>query len=476
MVMTFIIDPKWSFEEALARISHRYPPGGLRSGPQRNSTIEAWANLVGRDRASRELENTLRKFGSLAAAGKAFRMTPATIERFRKSFAAMPRHRVRRPQPNNLLRISGLKVEQKPFAEGASSLIYKAVAKKGNQYIPSGTKLAIKTIKAEMLNKANEPARIRREFEIGSSIEHPNLIRVFQLISDLDKHFPFVLVMEYIDGEPLSSLLSAGKINERTKIALELANAVDALHAKDILHRDIKTDNILVAVSGSVTLIDYGVSKMADHSPLTALHEFLGTKRYASPQAIEGQKPTKADDIYSLGAVFYELFVGKVLFDGIDNHAQLIDAVRNQSPDVFSVSTSLEEFTYRIRLLIHRMLDKAPKSRPDIATVRSWIEDPGSPDYVQYLEEHHRRNIKDEFAKIGNLPTSFFAQCEICNAGYVLGKRDLNELGIDTAQMARSLQRMGRVRIVLQCGQCAKPFSMSQMTGQRQKYIVVEMT
>jgi serine/threonine protein kinase len=439
--------------------------------------IEAWANLVGRDRAVRELESTIRTFGSLAMAGRALHMTKKTLERFRVSFAAMPRTRTKRAATDpRQLKIVGLRVARQPFAEGTSSSIYRAVLTKPKFELPAGADVAIKVIKPAMLTKVNEPKRIRREFKIGSSIRHPNLIRVFELVEAPAKDIPFALVIEYIDGPMLSSLIQSGGVNDPVAMAGGLAAAVEALHSQEILHRDIKTDNILVGANGTVKLIDYGVSKIPDEAQFTVTHEFLGTKRYASPQAIEGRQPSKEDDLYSLGAVFYEMFFGKPIFDGIDNPAQLIDAIRVKSPDVLQNSLTSREskIPYRIRLLIHRLLAKEARIRPGIKEARSWIESTSSVEYVKFLEDSYRMSFKQSHQQPVTSNTSFFARCEVCNEAYLLGGQDLEVKGIEPEQLNRSLQRSGTVRVAWPCGSCSQPFSMSQVTNRPQKYMVVK--
>jgi serine/threonine protein kinase len=280
--------------------------------------------------------------------------------------------------------------------------------------------------------------------------------------------------MEYIDGAMLSEVITKGKLNDRVDVIYGLASAVKALHDRDILHRDIKTENVMVK-GQVVKLIDYGVSKIPDEVKLTVTHEFLGTKRYASPQAIEGHPPSKTDDLYSLGAVFYEIFSGRPLFDGIDNPAKLIDAIRNHVPDLFGVSSKDADFTYRLRLLIHRLLQKEARERPTIDEVLEWIKSDASPNYVKFLETHHRENYKGTQPKQNQSPKTFFARCEICNEAYILGKRDLEERGIEIGQLLRSLQRSSRVRVALTCGSCAQPFSLAQIGNRQQKYVIVEL-
>ena len=88
--MDNFLDTNWTFEEAVKIISDRHEPGGYGSGPQRNSLIEAWARLVGRNRASREIEETISRYSSLSAAARSLRMSLPTLRKLRKSFAAMP--------------------------------------------------------------------------------------------------------------------------------------------------------------------------------------------------------------------------------------------------------------------------------------------------------------------------------------------------------------------------------------------------
>jgi serine/threonine protein kinase len=135
--------------------------------------------------------------------------------------------------------------------------------------------------------------------------------------------------MEFVNGKQLSALTSEGKltIEQKILISIDISNAVKLLHDKDILHRDIKADNILIDINFQPKVVDYGVSKIAGNPTITPTSKFLGTLRFASPQAINGDRVDKADDIYSLGAVLFELFTKKELFGEVENKALLVDAI-----------------------------------------------------------------------------------------------------------------------------------------------------
>jgi serine/threonine protein kinase/tetratricopeptide (TPR) repeat protein len=157
--------------------------------------------------------------------------------------------------------------------------------------------------------------RFSRERDILASLEHPNIARLYDAGVDADG-LPY-LAMEYVPGQPLTAWCDAHKLGvlERLKLLLQVLEAVQYAHEKQVIHRDLKPSNVLVSQSGQVRLLDFGVAKLleageTDRADLTNVYGRALTPDYASPEALAGDPIDARSDIYSLGVLLYELLTG----------------------------------------------------------------------------------------------------------------------------------------------------------------------
>ncbi|MGZ4305960.1 MAG: serine/threonine-protein kinase [Solirubrobacteraceae bacterium] len=153
--------------------------------------------------------------------------------------------------------------------------------------------------------------RLKREALVGASLNHPNLVSVYDAETEDDGDV--VIVMEYVEGENLSDLVrSKGRIRpEATLRVLEgVAAALDAIHARGIVHRDVKPANILLGHEGAVKLADLGVADVADRTRITSSGAVVGSFSYMAPEQLDGRSPSPGMDIYALAAVAFEMLSG----------------------------------------------------------------------------------------------------------------------------------------------------------------------
>lgn len=168
-----------------------------------------------------------------------------------------------------------------------------------------GKTVCLKSLKDEYMDNPVYEALLEKEYEIGSSIEHPSVCRTLDF-----RHFDGLgscVVTEWIDGETLESAMANGEMTPQLarKVILELCDALDALHHRQIVHRDIKPSNIMLTRNGrNVKLIDFGLSDTDSHASLKMA---AGTQNYAAPEQIEGQQLDERSDIYSLGRVIEDI-------------------------------------------------------------------------------------------------------------------------------------------------------------------------
>lgn len=195
-----------------------------------------------------------------------------------------------------------------------------------------GRDVAIKVLRLETAGSAREAyiARFRNEARAAARFMHPNVVAVYD--AGVDATVGPYLVYEYVAGQTLRARLSEGRLEPREVVALarNIAAALDALHAAQILHRDIKPDNILIAFDGGMKLTDFGIARVPD-AALTRDGQFLGTPAYAPPEAITRGEYSVRGDVFSLAAVLYEALCGVRPFPGEDAVA-VSYAVANETP------------------------------------------------------------------------------------------------------------------------------------------------
>ena len=182
-----------------------------------------------------------------------------------------------------------------------------------------GQKYALKLIRRGRNSQAWEQqiGRFLREAEILQKMNHPNIVKIVHAGFAKETEMPYLL-MEHLEGVPLSRLISADSLTvmERIHIIRQIAQAVKAIHAVGVLHRDIKPENIIITSSGRAVLTDFGIARVED-SALTMTHETLGSPAYMPPEAFDIHRPYTAEsDLFSLGVLSYELLTGKRPFTG----------------------------------------------------------------------------------------------------------------------------------------------------------------
>jgi serine/threonine protein kinase len=172
--------------------------------------------------------------------------------------------------------------------------------------------------------------RLHREARLGASLNHPNLVSVF----DTETYDEGVLiVMEYVEGETLGDALRRGPmpLKRALEVVGALASALDHAHAHGVVHRDVKPGNVLLRQDGVVKLADLGIGIAADNTRITRTGMALGTPSYMAPEQLEGDRPTPAVDIYALGALSFELLSGRKAHEG-NSPVEVARRVTAQAP------------------------------------------------------------------------------------------------------------------------------------------------
>jgi hypothetical protein len=194
--------------------------------------------------------------------------------------------------------------------------------------------VAIKLMHREIASDSDQLERFRREARAVARLSHPHIVGVID--AGEDEHRPFI-VLEYVEGETLKERIRRmGRlpIDEAIAYTIEIARALGCAHGHQIVHRDIKPQNVLIDAEGSAKVTDFGIARSLQEEGLTADGRVLGTTDYVSPEQALGQEVNGQSDIYSLGVVLFEMLTGDIPFHGENQVAVAMKHVREDLPDV----------------------------------------------------------------------------------------------------------------------------------------------
>ena len=198
--------------------------------------------------------------------------------------------------------------------------------------------VAVKLMNHEVASDSDQLERFRREARAVAQLSHPHIVGVIDAGEDSDAAHPRpYIVLEYVEGETLKERirrLGRLPVPEAVAYAIEIARGLGAAHARHIVHRDVKPQNVLIDEEGSAKVTDFGIARTLEEDGLTIDGRVLGTTDYVSPEQALGQHVTGQSDLYSLGVVLYEMLVGDVPFKGENQVAVAMKHVRETLPDV----------------------------------------------------------------------------------------------------------------------------------------------
>jgi tRNA A-37 threonylcarbamoyl transferase component Bud32 len=230
--------------------------------------------------------------------------------------------------------------------------------------------VAVKVMHREMSEQEDQLQRFRQEARAVAKLTHPNVVSVID--AGEDGGHPYI-VFEYIKGETLKQRISrVGALDTQEAIAyaIEVARGLSVAHARNMVHRDIKPQNVLIDEEGRAKLTDFGISRQLEQDGVTATGRVLGTTDYVAPEQAMGKGADPRSDIYSLGVVLYEMLIGQVPFHADSQVGVAMKHVNEELPDV---QRRRPEASAAVALVVERATAKNPDER--YQTVAEMIDD-----------------------------------------------------------------------------------------------------
>jgi len=241
------------------------------------------------------------------------------------------------------------------LGRGGMGVVYKAWEESLQRFV------AIKMLGDQLVQDQTVVERFLREARAVADLNHPNVVQVFAV--DTFEGRPY-FAMEYVEGESLTDLIhTSQRVDPKraVRIVREAAAGLAAAHAKEVVHRDIKPDNIMMTKHGGVKVVDFGIAKVDDpDSKLTATGMMVGTPNYISPEVCLGQDVDARSDIFSLGIVFFEMLAGETPFKADSPIAMMTAVVQAEVPDIRTLNPDVDE---EMRQILSHMLHKQREFR-----------------------------------------------------------------------------------------------------------------
>ncbi len=235
---------------------------------------------------------------------------------------------------------------------GGMSDVYKAKCHKLNRFV------AVKVLKQEFAENANFVSKFRIEAQAAAGLMHPNIVNVYDVGEENGIHY---IVMELVEGITLKKYIekkSRLTYKEAVSIAIQVSMGIEAAHNNNIIHRDIKPQNIIISREGKVKVTDFGIAKAATSNTITS--NVMGSVHYTSPEQARGGYSDEKSDIYSLGITIFEMLTGRVPFNG---ETTVAIAIKHIQEEMAPISEFVPEVPGSIESIVLKCCQKSPDRR-----------------------------------------------------------------------------------------------------------------
>jgi serine/threonine-protein kinase len=249
-------------------------------------------------------------------------------------------------------------------ARGGMSTLFRATDLRDNRQV------AVKIPHPEMETDPVLIERFQREELIGQEIDHPGIVKTY----DGEERSRRYMVIEWVEGRLLRAILSEEQklpVERAVHFALEICDALDAMHKHGVVHRDLKPENIMIAAGDQIKIIDFGIAMKEDARRITytGLSPALGTPDYISPEQVKGQRGDQRSDIYALGAMLYEMLTGQPPFTGSNPLAVMNERLLNDPAPARELNP---EISPQLEEILFRALERDPRHRYSNAAEMAW--------------------------------------------------------------------------------------------------------
>lgn len=265
----------------------------------------------------------------------------------------------------------GKQVQQYTFLEklGAGGMgdIFRAQDTRLNRFV------AIKVLTGSTSGDPDRRRRFIQEAQAASALNHPNIITIHDILTEGDSQY---MVMEHVQGKTLADLIPKGglRVPQVLRLAMQMTDALQVAHSAGIIHRDLKPGNVMVTDTGLVKVLDFGLAKLADPSPvtqndatktmgpapLTVEGSIIGTVSYMSPEQAQGKKVDTRSDVFSLGLVLYEMITGNRAFQG-ETAVETLSAILRDDPR--PIPEVAPDVPAKLEQVVSKSLKKSPDER-----------------------------------------------------------------------------------------------------------------
>jgi serine/threonine-protein kinase len=239
------------------------------------------------------------------------------------------------------------------LGEGGMGAVYQA------EDLNLGRTVALKFLAPHTVEDEESKARLLREAKVAALLDHPNICTVFEIAEQDGQSF---LAMPFIEGRTVRDRIAERplRLDEALDIAIQAAHGLQAAHEKGIVHRDVKSANLMITPQGQVKVMDFGLAQLSGTSKLTKAGTTLGTVGYMAPEAAEGKPTDRRSDIWSLGVVLYEMVTGRLPFEGERDSAVLFSIVSSSYEPVTALRAGVP---IEIDRVVAKALAKNPAER-----------------------------------------------------------------------------------------------------------------
>jgi len=239
------------------------------------------------------------------------------------------------------------------LGEGGMGVVYKARDTRLDRIV------AVKFLPQHLTGTEEERARFVQEAKAAATLNHPNVCTIYGIEEHDGQQF---IEMEFVEGSTLRTRIGSSglPVQDATAFATQIGEALREAHARGIVHRDVKSENIMVTARGQIKVMDFGLAKLKGTSRLTKTSSTIGTLAYMAPEQIQGEAVDARSDIFSFGVVLFELLTGRLPFRG-EHEAAVMYSILNEEPA--SVAAVRPEVDPELERIIQRALEKDPEDR-----------------------------------------------------------------------------------------------------------------